>query len=46
VPIGHIHLPERCGNLTFGGRFRNRLLMPASKSLYSLFVNTRGATVA
>lgn len=46
APIGHIHLPERCGNLTFGGRFRNRLLMPASKSLYSLFVNTRGATVA
>lgn len=46
VPIGHIHLPERCGNLTFGGRFRNRLLMPASKSLYGLYVNTRGATVA
>lgn len=46
APIGHIHLPERCANLTFGGRFRNRLLMTASKSLYGLYVNTRGATVA
>lgn len=46
APIGHIHLPERCANLTFGGRYRNRLLMTASKSLYGLYVNTRGATVA
>lgn len=46
APIGHIHLPERCANLTFGGRYRNRLLMAASKSLYGLYVNTRGATVA
>ncbi|WP_439597266.1 SMP-30/gluconolactonase/LRE family protein [Falsiroseomonas sp.] len=42
VPIGHIHLPERCANLTFGGRHRNRLFMPASRSLYSLYVNTQG----
>lgn len=46
APIGHIHLPERCGNLTSGRRFRNRLLMAASKWLYGLHVNTRGATVA
>lgn len=46
APIGHIHLPERCANVTFGGRFRNRLLMAASRSLYGLYVNTRGATVA
>ncbi len=42
-PIGHIHLPERCANLCFGGRYRNRLLMAASHSVYSLFVNTEGA---
>jgi gluconolactonase len=42
-PIGHIRLPERCANLCFGGRHRNRLFMAASQSLYSLFVNTQGA---
>lgn len=40
--IGHIHLPERCANVAFGGRHRNRLFMTASKSLYSLYVNTQG----
>ena len=43
-PIGRIALPERCANLCFGGRRRNRLFMAASQSIYSLFVNTRGAT--
>jgi gluconolactonase len=42
-PIGRIDLPERCANLCFGGRHRNRLFMCASTSLYSLFVNTQGA---
>lgn len=42
-PIGHIHLPERCANLCFGGRWRNRLFMAASHSVYSLYVNTQGA---
>ena len=42
-PIGHISLPERCANLCFGGRLRNRLFMAASHSLYSLYVNTQGA---
>ena len=42
-PIGHIHLPERCANLCFGGRHRNRLFMASSHSLYSLFVNVQGA---
>ena len=41
--IGRIHLPERCANLCFGGVKRNRLFMAASKSLYSLYVNTQGA---
>jgi gluconolactonase len=42
-PIGHIALPERCANLCFGGRYRNRLFMAASHSLYSLYVNAQGA---
>ncbi|MFL9875905.1 SMP-30/gluconolactonase/LRE family protein [Paraburkholderia megapolitana] len=40
--IGHIALPERCANLCFGGRHRNRLFMAASHGLYSLYVNTQG----
>ncbi len=42
-PIGRIALPERCANLCFGGRHRNRLFMAASQSLYSLYVQTQGA---
>jgi gluconolactonase len=42
-PIGHVHLPERCANLCFGGSRNNRLFMASSHSLYSLFVETRGA---
>ena len=41
--IGHIALPERCANLCFGGRHRNRLFMAASHSLYALYVTTQGA---
>ncbi len=40
--IGRIDLPERCANLCFGGRNRNRLFMCGSTSVYSLFVNTQG----
>ena len=43
-PIGHIHLPERCANVCFGGARRNRLFMAASHSLYALHVNVQGAT--
>jgi len=43
TPIAHIHLPERCANLCFGGPARNRLFMAASQSLYALYVNTQGA---
>ena len=42
-PIGHIALPERCANVCFGGRYRNRLFIAASHSLYALYVNTQGA---
>jgi gluconolactonase len=41
--IGLILLPEICANITFGGRKRNRLFMAASQSLYSLYVEARGA---
>jgi gluconolactonase len=41
--IGRIDLPERCANLCFGGRYRNRLFMCGSTSVYSLYVNTQGA---
>lgn len=43
LAIGHIHLPERCANLCFGGAKRNRLFMAASHSLYALYVNVQGA---
>ena len=43
VLIGRIQLPERCANLCFGGTYRNRLFMAASKSVYALYVNTQGA---
>jgi gluconolactonase len=42
LAIGHIHLPERCANLCFGGVQGNRLFMAASHSLYALYVETRG----
>ena len=40
--IGRIDLPERCANVCFGGRHRNRLFMCGSTSMFSLFVNTQG----
>jgi gluconolactonase len=42
TPIGRIALPERCANVCFGGRHRNRLFMAASRSIYALYVNTQG----
>ena len=44
--IGMIRLPEICANLCFGGTKRNRLLMAASQSIYSLYVGTKGAHIA
>ena len=41
--IGQIKLPETTSNLCFGGPKRNRLFITASQSLYSVWVNTRGA---
>jgi gluconolactonase len=41
--LGKIRVPETVANLTFGGAMRNRLFMCASQSLYSIFLNRRGA---
>jgi gluconolactonase len=42
--IGRIMLPERCANVCFGGRKRNRLFMAASQSVYTLYVETQGVS--
>ncbi len=44
--IGLIRLPEICSNVCFGGSKGNRLFMTASQSLYSVYVETRGAHLA
>lgn len=41
--IAHIHLPERCANLVFGGAKKNRVFMASCHSIYALYVETRGA---
>ncbi|HCM25548.1 MAG: gluconolactonase [Treponema sp. GWB1_62_6] len=41
--LGKIRVPETVANLTFGGAKRNRLFIAASTSLYSIYVNARGA---
>lgn len=43
--IGQILLPEICSNVCFGGTKRNRLFMTGSMSLYSVYVETRGAHI-
>lgn len=40
--IGQILLPERCANLCFGGKKRNRLFMAASQSIYSVYIEAQG----
>jgi gluconolactonase len=40
---GKIRVPEAVANLTFGGPKKNRLFITATTSLYSVFVNARGA---
>lgn len=43
--IGLILLPEICANICFGGTRRNRLFMCGSQSLYSVYLETRGAHI-
>ena len=42
APIGHIALPERCANVAFGGRHRNRLFMAAAQGLYAVCTHAQG----
>jgi gluconolactonase len=42
--IGRIAVPEKVGNLVFGGAAGNELFICASSSLYRIVLGTRGAT--
>ena len=42
--LGKILVPYRVSNITFGGIHRNRLFIGGSHTLYSIFLNRRGAT--
>ncbi len=42
--IGRIPVPEKVGNLVFGGSQGNELFICASTSLYRITLNTKGAT--
>jgi len=44
--LGRIPVPEMVSNLCFGGRKGNRLLITAHRSLYAIYLNTRGAESA
>ena len=41
--LGKVRIPETVANLCFGGLKRNRLFICATASLYSVYLNTRGA---
>jgi gluconolactonase len=41
--LGKVLVPQRVSNLCFGDRYRSRLFLCASTTLYALFTNTRGA---
>src|SRR5215469_4458839 len=41
--LGKIHIPETVANLTFGSRFRNRLYICGSTSLYAVYTSATGA---
>ena len=40
--LGRIHVPEKIGNLTFGGYARDELYIAASTSIYRIRLATRG----
>jgi gluconolactonase len=43
--IGKIRFPHRVANLCFGGPKRNRLFVCGHRSLYAIYLNTRGVQV-
>ena len=40
--LGKLRVPEKVGNVTFGGRERDTLYIAASTSLYRIVLRTRG----
>lgn len=42
--LGKILVPETVSNLCFGGRKKNQLFITATRSVYSIFVNAKGAS--
>lgn len=40
--LGKIRVPQTVANLTFGGPRRNRMFITATRSLYSIYVATKG----
>ena len=42
--LGKVLVPSLVSNVAFGDRFRSRLFICASHSLYSIFLNVRGAS--
>jgi gluconolactonase len=43
--IGQIRMPEIVSNIAWGGKFRQRLFMTGSTSLYAVYVETRGGPI-
>jgi gluconolactonase len=41
--LGKIHVPEKVGNVCFGGEAGNQLFIAASTSLYRITLNTQGS---
>ena len=41
--LGKIHVPEKVGNVCFGGALGNQLFIAASTSLYRITLNTQGS---
>jgi gluconolactonase len=41
--LGKIHIPEKVGNVCFGGAAGNQLFIAASTSLYRITLNTQGS---
>jgi gluconolactonase len=41
--LGKIKVPWTVSNITFGGRYRSRLFICASETLFAIYTNKRGA---
>lgn len=43
--LGKVLVPSKVAHLCFGDRYRSRLFIGASRTLYSIFLNRRGAAL-